>query len=442
LRAVVLESVILSAFGAVLLGSLLFHVKIVYALLVGLCLFEGYALARSFSWREVLSMCWRGVKTTRGLLLLFVLIGLLTALWRASGTIPVIVSYASNLIHPQSFILVAFLLNAAMSLLTGSALGTAATMGVICATMAQTMGINPAWVGGAILSGSYFGNRLSPISSMALLTANITGTEIYSNVRNMLRTSWFPLLLSCAVYLVVGFCFSGELGEVALSSAKSVRELFAQEFSLSLWGVLPAILMVVLSMLRVKSSRVLLSSALCALVIALLVEYRDVASLWEFLVYGFHSQMPDLSKMINGGGLLSMVNVFLIVFIAGCFGGIFKGTELLSPLKKCVCFLEKSTNSFVAMLVASIVAACVSCNQTLTIILTNQLTSSAERSPEHQALDLYDTAVTVIALVPWSVATSIVLVAAQASSISVCCACFLYLLPLSRLFTCRHKTQK
>ena len=337
----VLESVILSAFGAVLLGSLLFHVKIVYALLVGLCLFVGYALARSFSWREVLSMCWRGVKTTRGLLLLFVLIGLLTALWRASGTIPVIVSYASNLIHPQSFILVAFLLNAAMSLLTGSALGTAATMGVICATMAQTMGINPAWVGGAILSGSYFGNRLSPISSMALLTANITGTEIYSNVRNMLRTSWFPLLLSCAVYLVVGFCFSGELGEVALSSAKSVRELFAQEFSLSLWGVLPAILMVVLSMLRVKSSRVLLSSALCALVIALLVEYRDVASLWEFLVYGFHSQMPDLSKMINGGGLLSMVNVFLIVFIAGCFGGIFKGTELLSPLKKCVCFLEK-----------------------------------------------------------------------------------------------------
>ena len=438
----VLEFVVLSAFGVVLLGSLLFHVKIVYALLVGLCLFVGYALARSFSWHQVLSMCWRGVKTTRGLLLLFVLIGLLTALWRASGTIPVIVSYASNLIHPQSFILVTFLLNAAMSLLTGSALGTAATMGVICATMAQTMGISPAWVGGAILSGSYFGNRLSPISSMALLTANITGTEIYSNVRNMLRTTWFPLLLSCAVYLVVGFCFSGESGGEALSSAVSVRELFAQEFSLSLWGVLPAILMVVLSMLRVKSSRVLLSSALCAFVIALLVEQRSFSSLLEFLVYGFHSQMPNLNKMINGGGLLSMVNVFLIVVIAGCFGGIFKGTELLSPLKKCVCFLEKRTNSFVSMLVASIVAACVSCNQTLTIILTNQLTPSAERSPEHQALNLYDTAVTVIALVPWSVATSIVLVAAQAPSISVCCACFLYLLPLSRLFTCRHKNQK
>ena len=374
--------------------------------------------------------------------MLFVLIGMLTALWRASGTIPVIVCYASALIHPQSFILVMFLLNAAMSLLTGSALGTAATMGVICATMAHAMGVSPAWVGGAVLAGSYFGNRLSPISTMSLLTANETGTEIYGNVRNMLRTTWLPLLLSCVVYLVVGFCFSNVSREVGPFSAQNVRELYAQEFSLSLWGVLPAILMVGLSVLRVRSSRVLLSSTICALVVALLVEHRDVASLLDFLVYGFHSQTPKLCKMINGGGLLSMVNVFLIVVIAGCFSGIFKGTELLSPLKKCVQFLEVRTNSFTAMLIASIIAACVSCNQTLTIILTNQLTSSAKLSPDRQALNLYDSAVTVIALVPWSVATSIVLVAAQAPSSSVFCACFLYLLPLCRLVTCWHKTNK
>ena len=437
----IFESAILLAFGAALLGALLLHVKIVYALLIGLGLFVTYALVRRHSLLSVLLMCGRGIKTTRGLLLLFVLIGMLTALWRASGTIPVIVSYASALIHPQSFILVMFLLNAAMSLLTGSALGTAATMGVICATMAHSMGISPAWVGGAVLAGAYFGNRLSPISTMSLLTANVTGTEIYSNVRNMLRTTWLPLLMSCVVYLVVGFCFSDVSREVGPFSAQNVRELFTQEFSLSLWGVLPAILMVVLSVLRVRSSRVLLSSTICALVIALLVEHRDVASLLNFLVYGFHSQMPELGKMINGGGLLSMVNVFLIVVIAGCFSGIFKGTELLSPLKKCVQFLEVRTNSFTAMLIASIIAACVSCNQTLTIILTNQLTCSAKLSPDRQALNLYDSAVTVIALVSWSVATSIVLVAAQAPSSSVFCACFLYLLPLCRLVTCRHKNQ-
>ena len=430
----ILESTVLLAFGATLLGSLLLHVKIVYALLVGLVLFIAYAFARSYSWRNILSMCFGGVKTTRGLLLLFILIGMLTAFWRASGTIPVIVSYASTLIHPRSFILVTFLLNAATSLLTGSALGTAATMGVICATMAQAMGISPVWAGGAILSGSYFGNRLSPISSMALLTANVTGTEIYRNVRNMLRTTWFPLLLSCAVYLVVGFFFSGADAD----SSIDVRKLFSQEFSLSLWGVLPAFLMVILSIMRVRSSRVLLSSALCALVIAWVTEQHSAKSLFEFLIYGYKSQVPDLARMINGGGLLSMVNVFLIVVIAGCFGGIFKGTPLLSPLKKWVRYLEGHTNLFIATLTASVISACVSCNQTLTIILTNQLTSSEKHSRETQALNLYDTAVTVIALVPWSVATSIVLVAAQAPSISVCCACFLYLLPISRLIAIKH----
>ena len=106
----------------------------ILALLSGLCILAGLAKRRSFSFSQILGMCARGIKTTRGLLILFVLVGVLTSLWRASGTIPVIVSCATHLIHPQSFILVTFLLNCAMSLLTGTSLGTAATMGVICAT--------------------------------------------------------------------------------------------------------------------------------------------------------------------------------------------------------------------------------------------------------------------------------------------------------------------
>jgi NhaC family Na+:H+ antiporter len=174
----------------------------IFALLAGLCILVGLAKTRSYSFSQVFGMCFRGVKMTRGLLILFVLVGVLTSLWRACGTIPVIVSWAANLIHPQSFILVTFLLYAAMSLLTGTSLGTAATMGVICATSAQSLDISPMWTGGAILSGAYFGNRISPISSMALLTANISETDIYQNVRNMLKTTWLPLLLSCAIYLV------------------------------------------------------------------------------------------------------------------------------------------------------------------------------------------------------------------------------------------------
>jgi NhaC family Na+:H+ antiporter len=160
--------------------------------------------------------------------------------------------------------------------------------------------------------------------------------------------------------------------------------------------------------------------------------------------------------MINGGGLLSMLNVFWIVVIAGCYAGIFKETGMLTPLKSAVEKIAARTNSFFATLVASCVTACVVCNQTLTIILTHQLTENldansapsatklcdADKSSdmptkivknESHALDLYDTAVTVIALVPWSVATAMVLAAANAPASSVLCACFLYLLPICRL---------
>ena len=411
----------------------LLNFKMILALLSGLCILVGLAKRRSFSFSQILGMCARGIKTTRGLLILFVLVGVLTSLWRASGTIPVIVSCATHLIHPQSFILVTFLLNCAMSLLTGTSLGTAATMGVICATSAQSLGISPMWTGGAILSGAYFGNRLSPISSMALLTANITRTDIYRNVRNMLRTTWLPLLLSCAIYLVAGFVLDESKSAF---SAESVRTLFSLKFTLSWWGFVPAILMIVLSVLRLRSWLVLLCSAMSAFVIAFVVENCMLLEILKMLVFGYRAGVPELNQMVNGGGILSMVNVFIIVVIAGCYGGIFKETRLLDSLKSKIQKIESCTNPFVSKLATSVLVACVTCNQTLTIVLTHQLTSPTDESPgcrESHALDLYDSAVTVIALVPWSVATTIVLVAAQAPSSSVFCACFLYLLPITRL---------
>jgi len=463
-----LELCTLLLFVAVLVAALAFKVKLVFAMLAGLALFAGYALVRGHGVRRVLAMCGRGIVTAKGILILFVLLGLLTALWRAGGVIPLMVVHSVKVIHGSGFLLAVFLLNCAMSLLTGTALGTAATVGVVCATAGHALGVSPCWVGGAILAGAYFGNRISPISSMALLTANITNTDIYANVRRMLKTTWLPLLMSCVIYLVAGLCgFANDLSGVAGDStyasdvagdfsAELVRALFAKEFSLSPWCILPAVLMIILSVLRVRSSRVLLLSALAALPLAFVVENHSLADVLRAVVFGFHADTPELAPMINGGGLLSMLNVFWIVVIAGCYAGIFKETGMLAPLKSAVEKIATRTNSFFATLVASCVTACVVCNQTLTIILTHQLTENldansapsatklcdADKSSdmptkivknESHALDLYDTAVTVIALVPWSVATAMVLAAANAPASSVLCACFLYLLPICRL---------
>lgn len=427
------EIVIIAIFCIALFASLVSGVPLLYALLFGLILFAGYGV-RCAGLRETAKMCWNGVKTARGVLLLFVLLGLLTSLWRAGGTIPTVVSYAVNLISPASFILVTFLLNSAMSLLTGTALGTAGTMGVICATVGRSLGVDDAWMGGAILAGVYFGNRISPISSMALLAANVTKTDIYQNIRGMLKTTWLPFLLSCVIYFVTGFGVSVN-GNVNVSN---VAELFSKDFSLSLWTLIPALVIIVLSVSRVRTSFVLLWSSAVAFVIAVLIENQSVMDLLNFIIFGYKTSVPELAKMINGGGLLSMVNVFLIVVIAGCFGGIFKGTNMLQPLQNLVDKFSRKTNPFVATLASAVLISCVVCNQTLTIILTNQMTEKLAAagnvsSVNRHALDIYDTAVTVIALVPWSVATAIVLNASQAPNKAILCACFLYLLPLCRV---------
>lgn len=422
-----IEFWILAVFCVALFASLLCGVPLLYALLFGLILFAGYGVRRA-SLRNVARMCVGGVKTARSILLLFVFIGMLTALWRAAGTIPVIVNYAVELIRPDVFLLLTFLLNSAMSLLTGTALGTAATMGVVCAAVGHTLGVDEAWMGGAILAGVYFGNRLSPISSMALLTANVTKSDIYKNIRQMLATTWLPFLFSCGIYLAVGANFSSGLSDGA--AVKNASERFVQGFSMSPFSLVPAGVIVLLSVMRVRTSFVLLCSSLAAFLVALFVESQTVFELLKSIVFGYR----------GGGGLISMVNVFLIVVIAGCYGGIFKGTGMLLPLQGLVEKFAKKTNPFAATLASAALISCVVCNQTLTIILTNQMTENLE--PEKQALNLYDTAVTVIALVPWSVATAIVLNVANAPNSAVLCACFLYLLPLCRLISSFFKRSK
>ena len=132
------------------------------------------------------------------------LIGALTASWRASGTIAYLVSYASEIISPSWSLLGTFILNAALSSLIGTSFGTAATMGVVTMSLCVAMGVSPFWAGGAALAGAYVGDRCSPVSTSAQLVCAVTGTELYKNIKNMLRTGLIPFLLACLIYFFVG----------------------------------------------------------------------------------------------------------------------------------------------------------------------------------------------------------------------------------------------
>ena len=171
-----MELAVLTLFAVLLIGALAAGVPILYALIAGLILFSAYSLKCGFTLEQTGKMCLKGVNTVKNVLITMTIIGVLTGLWRSSGTIPAIVGYCVQLITPSVFLLLTFLLNSLVSFLIGTSFGTAATMGAICIAMAQAMDISLA--GGAAISGAFFGDRCSPVSTSTLLVAEVTHTDM------------------------------------------------------------------------------------------------------------------------------------------------------------------------------------------------------------------------------------------------------------------------
>lgn len=428
-----MEWLVLGLFCVGLLVCLLLDASILYALLAGLLLFLLYGRRRGFGWGELLKMALTGVKTVRNILITFLLIGVLTAMWRAAGTIPVIVCYAAKLIRPGVFLLMAFLLNGGVSVLTGTSFGTAATMGVISATMGSVMGVPAVLTGGAVLAGAFFGDRCSPVSTSALLVATLTETSVFDNIRRMVKTALVPFLVSCAAYALLGACFVRGEGTVDLAA------LFAREFSLRLWAVIPAVVILVLSLLRVNVKLVMGASILAAVPVSILLQGRAPAELVKMALTGFTAADAEVGAMLNGGGVVSMLRVGAIVCLSSSYSVLFRKTGLLNSVKQAIGRLSGRTSSFFAMLVTSVLTGMVACNQSLTILLVHQLCGELYPEGSDMAIDLEDSAVVVSPLVPWSIAGAVPLSAVGAPGISVLLAIYLYLLPLWRLVGARKK---
>lgn len=434
-----MESVIIGLFCISLFICVVFDISIVFALITGLLLFIAYGLYKGYKTDELLKSCFSGVKPVTRILITFFLIGMLTAMWRQAGTISVIVCFISGFINPAVYLLMTFWLNCLISFLTGTAFGTAATMGVICSTIGTGLGIPASFIGGAVLSGVFFGDRCSPVSTSALLISTITKTNIYSNIKNMFKTSVIPFAVTSFIYLATGFVLNRE-GEIP-----DLKELFSREFNLSFLAVLPAVILLVLAVCKVNVIISMAASIIVTVPIILFVQDVPVSELPGLLLFGFYAKNGDVSLMLDGGGIVSMMRVTLIVLISSAYSGVFQKTGLLNKIKNSVGRLAEKTTSFFAILICSALTGVVACNQTLTIMLTEQLTGDLKTDSEDFANNLEDTAVVIAPLIPWSIACAVPLTSVDAPFISVLFACYLYILPLCgliRSFIRKHQNNK
>ena len=414
-------------FSLSLIFCLLLKLSVVYALIIGYMIFVIYGLIKGHNLIVLIKKSFEGVLTVKNILLVFILIGMITALWRASGTIAFIVYMGSKLISPSILILLTFLLCSILSVLIGTSLGTAATMGVICASIGKAMGVNPYYVGGAVLSGIYFGDRCSPMSTSALLITELTKTNLYTNIKLMIKTSIIPFIVTCLFYLFLGF--KSKVSNISVD----VTEIFKQNYNLNMLVIIPAILIVILSILKINVKKTMLISIVVSFIISMFIQKETVVSLIKYCIFGYNNSNQKLNLMMKGGGILSMVSVSLIVGISSSYSEIFKETRMLVSLKEYLKLFSKKTSNYFVIFLSSIVSGAIACNQSLGTILTNELCGELVEK-QKMAIILENTVILLVGLIPWNIAMDVPLKAIGVGFMSGLFAFYLYFLPLWNLF--------
>ena len=433
--------VVFVLFIAGMIVTLALGYSMVLPLLFGLILFtslgvstlrgRGQTAGESIS--ELARWSWGSIKDSLVVIEVMLIIGFITAAWRISGTITVFVYYGMKVIIPPAFLIIAFVLSCLLSYALGTSFGVAGTLGVIFMALARSGGVDPLITAGVVMSGIYFGDRGSPVSSSANMVAGVTKTNIMDNVRLMFKTAALPFGITLVLYGILSV-----MNPISHVDTEIVQA-FENEFTLSPWGFLPAVLMLLLPLLKVGVILSISISIVSSVVIAWLVEKVALLEIIKFLFIGYSAPGDGLGTILNGGGLCSMLEIAAILVISCAYSGIFNCTDMLKSLLD---FLERCctrTGRLLVTFFVSIATCVVFCNQTIATLMCNDLLTGpyikTGGSRQELAIDMENTVIIIVGLIPWCIACSVPLTFFGVGIGALPWAFYMYLVPICYFFT-------
>ena len=424
---------------AVFLGAMVACVILgwtgIWALWLGIILFAILGLRRGLTVKQLWRYAWSEGKKLMPLLLFFLLIGCTTGLWRSSGTIAWFIYYGVQVIRPHLFILVAFLLTCLLSYALGTSFGVVGTAGVILMALGRSGGVSIPVAAGTVLAGAFFGDRCSPASSSALLVAAVTETKQYDNIKMMHKTGLLPMALSLIFFGILSWRCPLNVMDDAL-----LMELH-DTFSMTLWVVIPAAIMLILPLFKVNIRYAMLFGVVVAFAESMLCQHMPFSEVLLTTLRGYQAPAGALQEILSGGGITSMVECSVLVMTTGLLGGLLGGLHVFDAVQKWLERVADRTGLFPAALLTSTAAAAVFCNQSIAVMMgATMLRDTYEKqgsTREELAIDLENSGIVTAALIPWSIANSIPLAMLGASANATLYAALLYLIPLCYLFTKR-----
>jgi len=243
----------------------------------------------------------------------------------------------------------------------------------------------------------------------------------------MIKTSLVPFVFTLAFYTT-----NGRIGIAGRMSSESV-EFFAQNFNLSPWVTLPALVILILTFFKLHIKITILCSTIAGALVCILFQKMSITDLFRCMIMGFYSDNAQIAALMNGGGFISMLKTLAIIAISSSYFGIFRNTKLLEKIKQWAYKIAQHSTNFATVLIVSLITAALSCNQTLTTMLTYKITDELVPNREELAVYLENTAIIVSALIPWSIAATFPITTIGAPLNCIIYAVYLYAIPLWNL---------
>jgi len=401
--------VFLSIVGILISGIFLLKVDIHVLLILGLCITCLISLKYGYSFDELVKGMEKSISRAMTALLIFILIGTIIGSWISAGTVPALIYYGLNILTPGLFLPIGLILCSLTSLSTGTSWGTAGTIGIALMGMGVGLGIPAPIIAGMVVSGAFFGDKMSPISDTTNLAAVSAGANLYNHIRAMTYTTIPSYLLALIIYTFIGFRYANGTGNTA--DIELIQGTLSANFNLNPIVILPMIILFTLNIFRFPAVPAMIIGTLSGVIIAIIFQGISIGEALTAINYGYTNQtgISLVDNLLVRGGIQNMMWTFSLSFIALCLGGILELVGYLKVLIKGILSKVKNVGSLVTLVIGTTLLGNASMGEIyLGIILNGTLYKEAFRErnlkPEMLSRLLEEGGTLTGALIPWTTA--------------------------------------
>lgn len=379
------------------------HIALVLSTIVA----AAVAMRAGFKWKEIEEFMIDSISSSMGAILILIIIGMIIGTWILSGIVPTMIVYGLKIISPKIFLVATAIICAIVAIATGSSWTTAGTVGIALIGIGQSMNIPLPMVAGAIISGAYFGDKMSPLSDTTNLAPAMVGADLFDHIRHMLYTTGPSFVIALIMYGVMGLKFGDNV--VDASQVNSIIEGIQSTFTVSPFLLLAPVLIIVMVIKKVPAIPGLIGGVILASIMAMIVQKTDLASVFAAAYGGFTSDtgIQAVDKLLSRGGLMDMWYTISLVTFALCFGGIMDRSGMLEVLANKILSGAKSTGSLIlATLLTSIATNLFVGSQYMAIVIPGRMYSKEYQKrglhPKNLSRCLEDAGTLTSPLIPWN----------------------------------------